>query len=95
MCIRDRHDPVVCTGKKLTAVTDTGISVEDLTTGEKKEIPADTVVLALGTHSQEAMGEAFVSAGLNAVLVGSAETPGRIAGAIRDGFEKAWVFDTV
>ena len=89
------HDPVVCTGKKLTAVTDTGISVEDLTTGEKKEIPADTVVLALGTHSQEAMGEAFVSAGLNAVLVGSAETPGRIAGAIRDGFEKAWVFDTV
>ena len=31
---------------------------------------------------------------INAVLVGSADAPGRIAGAIRDGFEKAWVFET-
>ena len=35
----------------------------------------------------------FEAAGLPTVLVGSAETPGRIAGAIRGGFEKAWVFD--
>ena len=57
------------------------------------EIAADTVVLAMGTHSQEAMEASYRAAGLNAILVGSAEMPGRIAGATRDGFEKAWGFE--
>lgn len=35
-------------------VTDTGVTVEDMATGETKTIAADTVVLAMGTHSQEA-----------------------------------------
>lgn len=86
------HDPVVLTRHKLTAVTDSGVTVEDLAAGESKAIAADTVVLALGTHNQEAMAEQFEAAGLTTILVGSAETPGRIAGATRDGFEKAWVF---
>ena len=89
------YDPEVYTSHKLTAVTDDGVTVEDTATGETKTIAADTVVLAMGTHSQEAMEASFRKAGLNAILVGSAETPGRIAGAIRDGFEKAWVFETV
>ena len=42
--------------------------------------------------SQEALAEQFEAAGLPTFLVGSAETPGRIAGAVRSGFEKAWVF---
>ena len=52
-------------------------------------------LLALRTRaglSQEALAEQFEAAGLPTFLVGSAETPGRIAGAIRSGFEKAWVF---
>ena len=86
------HDPTVLTSHKLTAVTDGGITVEDLATGESKSVAADTVVLALGTHNQEALAEQFEAAGLPTFLVGSAETPGRIAGAVRSGFEKAWVF---
>ena len=89
------HNPTVLTGHKLTSVTAAGVTVENLATGESMAVEADTVVLALGTHSQEPMEEAFRAVGLNAVLVGSAGTPGRIAGAIRDGFEKAWVFETV
>ena len=89
------YNPEVYTGHKLTAVTDTGVTVEDTATGETKAIAADTVVLAMGTHSQEALEASFREAGLNAILVGSAGTPGRIAGAIRDGFEKAWGFETV
>ena len=87
------HSPEVLTSHQLTAVTDSGVEVKDLTTGESKAISADTVILALGTHDQQAMLDAYEQAGLNAVLVGSAEVPGRIAGAIRGGFEKAWVFD--
>ena len=86
------HDPVVLTSHKLTAVTDSGVTVEDLASGESKAVNADTVVLALGTHNQEALAEQFEAAGLSTFLVGSAETPGRIAGAVRSGFEKAWVF---
>ena len=70
-----------------------GVTVEDMATGETKTIAADTVVLAMGTHSQEAMEASYRAAGLNAILVGSAEMPGRIAGATRDGFEKAWGFE--
>ena len=51
------------------------------------------MVLALGTRNQAPLAAEFEAAGLPAVLVGSAETPGRIAGAIRGGFEKAWTFD--
>lgn len=86
------HDPTVLTSHKLTAVTDGGVTVEDLATGESKAVAADTVVLALGTHNQEALAEQFEAVGLPTFLVGSAETPGRIAGAVRSGFEKAWVF---
>ena len=87
------YDPAVYTSHRLTAVTDTGVTVEDMATGETKTIAADTVVLAMGTHSQEAMEASYRAAGLNAILVGSAEMPGRIAGATRDGFEKAWGFE--
>ena len=67
--------------------------MKDLTTGETKTVSAGTVVLALGTRNQAPLAAEFEAAGLPTVLVGSAETPGRIAGAIRGGFEKAWTFD--
>lgn len=87
------HNPTVLTSHQLTAVTGNGAEVKDLATGEVRNIAADTVVLALGTRNQEPLAEEFERAGLTVYLVGSAETPGRIAGAIRGGFEKAWVFD--
>lgn len=87
------HAPTILTSCQLTAVTGGGAEVKDLSTGEVRTLAADTVVLALGTRNQEDMAEAFEKAGLPTVLVGSAEVPGRIAGAIRGGFEKAWVFE--
>jgi pyruvate/2-oxoglutarate dehydrogenase complex dihydrolipoamide dehydrogenase (E3) component len=88
------RDPVILPGHQLAAVTESGVEVRELATGEMKSIAADTVILSLGTHDQQAMLAAYEEAGLNAVLVGSADAPGRIAGAIRGGFEKAWVFET-
>lgn len=72
------YDPEVYTSHRLTAVTDTGVTVEDMATGETKTIAADTVVLAMGTHSQETMEASYRAAGLNAILVGSAEVPGAL-----------------
>lgn len=87
------HHPTVLTSHKLTAVDDGGAVVENMATGQTEHIDAGTVILALGTHNQEALAQGFEKAGLQTFLVGSAETPGRIAGAIRSGFEKAWVFE--
>lgn len=87
------YAPEVLLNHKLTAVTDSGVEVQELASGETKAINADTVILALGTHNQSAMLEAYEQAGLRTVLVGSAAVPGRIAGAVRGGFEQAWVFD--
>ena len=87
------HAPTILTGHRLTAVTDDGAEVEEVASGQRKRLSAKTVVLALGTRNQAPLAAAFEAAGLPTVLVGSAETPGRIAGAIRGGFEKAWTFD--
>ena len=87
------HGPTILTSHQLIAVADGGAEVKDLTTGQTKTVAADTVVLALGTRNQAPLAAEFEAAGLPTVLVGSAETPGRIAGAIRGGFEKAWTFD--
>ena len=88
------YEPVILPGHQLLAVTETGVEVRELATGESKAISAETVILSLGTRDQQAMLAEYEAAGLNAVLVGSADAPGRIAGAIRGGFEKAWVFET-
>ena len=88
------YEPVILPGHQLLAVTETGVEVKELATGESKAISAETVILSLGTRDQQAMLAEYEAAGLNAVLVGSADVPGRIAGAIRGGFEKAWVFET-
>ena len=87
------HSPAILTSHQLTAVTDSGAEVKDLTSGETKTVSAGTVVLALGTRNQAPLAAEFEAAGIPTVLVGSAGTPGRIAGAIRGGFEQAWIFD--
>ena len=85
-------EPTILPGHQLLTVTEAGVEVKELATGEVKTIAAETVILSLGTRDQQPMLAAYEAAGLDAVLVGSADAPGRIAGAIRDGFEKAWVF---
>ena len=89
MCSSD----LVLTSHMLNAVEDGGAEVQNLANGEVTHLAADTVILALGTRSQEALAEEFEAAGLRTVLVGSAETPGRIAGATRSGFLKGWLFE--
>jgi 2-enoate reductase len=42
------HGATVLTNTRLAAITDEGAEVEDVATGEKRTLAADTVVLALG-----------------------------------------------
>ena len=87
------HAPVILTSHRLESVEDGGVILEDLASGEKKRLNAGTVVLALGTRPQPELTESFRSLGVPVIPVGSCDIPGRIAGATKSGFERAWAFD--
>lgn len=76
---------------RLDTVTETGVALTNLTTGNAVELTADTVILALGSRPQEAFTASFT--GLQTVAIGSAAKSGRIVDAIQDGFFKAWAFE--
>ena len=56
-------------------------------------IPADSVVLALGVRPRSALAESFESCCPQVHIVGDARRGGRIATAVREGFEAAYIFE--
>ena len=56
-------------------------------------LPADSVVLALGVRPRSALAESFESCCPQVHIVGDARKGGRIATAVREGFEAAYVFE--
>ena len=68
--------------------------MKDTKGGEETNIPADTVILAMGVRSYrpelDTLREAF---GDNLILVGDACKPGQIYDALHSGHDKAFVFD--
>ena len=78
----------VMTGTKLTEVTDEGAMVE-CADGEKKLIPADTVVSALGFRPVLNLRDQIKELGLPVCEVGDATGAGTIMKAIWDAYEAA------
>ncbi len=78
----------VMTGTKLIEVTDEGAMVERAD-GEKKLIPADTVVSALGFRPVENIKDQIKELGLPVCEVGDATGAGTIMKAIWDAYEAA------
>ncbi|MCP4753573.1 MAG: FAD-dependent oxidoreductase, partial [Proteobacteria bacterium] len=75
------------TGAKLLEITDDSVIVQ---TGDRKEIiPADTVVLAIGAKSNNALSVEAKKSGIELVTIGDAKEPRKISEAIREGFEEA------
>ncbi|ORU00208.1 NADH:flavin oxidoreductase/NADH oxidase [Anaerovibrio sp. JC8] len=86
------HKPAVYAGHKLLFIDGNNITVENMSSGEKIQIEADSVVLALGVRPRkkifDELKEAFPEAEIRAV--GDARRGGRIGDAIRDGFEAGY-----
>ena len=61
------------------------------------EVPADSVVLAMGVRPRhkmlEAFQEVFRDTGVPVIAAGDNRKAGRIATAVREGFETAWTLD--
>ena len=88
-----KHGGAIAKGMQLVAVTETGVTVKDVKTGEEADIPADTVVLAMGVRSNRPDIEAFRKAyGDRLILVGDAAKPGQIYDALHSAHDRAFVY---
>jgi 2,4-dienoyl-CoA reductase-like NADH-dependent reductase (Old Yellow Enzyme family)/thioredoxin reductase len=84
--------PAVYVGHKLLAVEPGCIRLERVNTGEIVTVEVQSVVLALGVRSRTALVEQFEAAFPRVAAIGDAYRGGRIATAVRQGFEAAYVF---
>ena len=83
----------VLTGKALTEVTDNAVVVKDTKTEEITEIPADTVILAMGVRPVRPELEGFREAfGDSLILVGDADRTGQIYDALHTAYDRAFVY---
>lgn len=84
------HKPEIYTGHRLTAVDGAHVTAEK--DGAPVSIPCDSVVLALGVSPRQETAAAFQAAFDKVRVVGDARRGGRIATAVREGFEAGYTF---
>ncbi|MBQ9327899.1 MAG: FAD-dependent oxidoreductase [Solobacterium sp.] len=83
----------IAKGKALVEVKDGAVVVKDTKTEELTELPADTVVLAMGVRSNRADFDALKEAyGDNLILAGDSARPGQIYDALHSAYDRAFVF---
>ena len=75
---------------KLCGINKASVTVEDVPTGEQKELPADMVILSMGIRPNVALKEALEEEGVNVITVGDCNALGRIPTNIRSGAEAAY-----
>ncbi len=74
--------------RKVVAVTESGVLVRN-PTGEEEVLPADTVVLAIGSRSRNELGKAVAGMLPEVFVIGDAAVPGKISRCISDAVELA------
>ena len=84
--------PEIYLGHALDAITERGVLVTDLRSGEKKELPADFVVLSLGVRPKDGPVREFAAAFDHVLSLGDCAQGGRIPHAVKDAYIKSLVF---
>ena len=87
------HHPDIHNGYGLTKIQEGSIEITHRDTKEVIEVPADTIILAIGIEPNLELLEPLEELQIPVITLGDANQPGRIVDAIRMGFEKAWVFE--
>ncbi len=88
-----RHNPVFITSHKLVEIREGEIVLEHVKSGSRAIRQVDQVVLSVGARSEDTLAAELK--GLKArfprvLVIGDAREPGRIANAVKDGFDIAW-----
>jgi 2,4-dienoyl-CoA reductase (NADPH2) len=74
-------------GTKVVEITDDAVIAEEA--GIRKSIPADTVVIAVGSRSVRDLDESLRDSGIQTILIGDAKQARKLTEAIREGFDEA------
>ena len=86
------YDPHLYPGHELVSIQDGSVTVKELATDKQFDIEADTVVMAAGIKPRADVVESFREAFDKVLVAGDARKGGRIATAVREGFEAGWIF---
>jgi 2,4-dienoyl-CoA reductase (NADPH2) len=78
-------DVTMMPGTKLVEITDEAVVVQ--AGDERQAIPADTVILALGARSNNALAGEARELGIDTIVIGDAKAPRKITDAVFEGFE--------
>lgn len=84
------YNPTIITGHKLVEIRPGSIALEHVKTKGRIERQADQVVLAVGVKCNDALAQELMHYFPKLAIIGDAYEVGRIAHAIRDGFDTAW-----
>ena len=74
-------------GARLLEIKDDAVVVE--TEKGQESIPADTVIMAVGSRSVNDLAAAVMTEGVKVIALGDAKEPRKLTEAIREGFEEA------
>lgn len=80
-------------GHKLTAITDTGITVQKMEDGSSMDMEFDSVLLAMGIAPQMSYAEEFAANFENAYIMGDTVQSATALEAIKAANDYAWVFE--
>ncbi|MBQ6582453.1 MAG: FAD-dependent oxidoreductase [Mogibacterium sp.] len=87
------HKPDLYPAHRLESIQPGSVKIRSMETKESLDVEADTVVLAMGVRPRTALADAFRDAFANVSVAGDARQGGRIADAVRQGFEAAYIFE--
>ena len=86
------YDPHLYPGHALVSIQDGSVTVKELAADKQFDIETDTVIMAAGIKPRADVVEAFREAFDKVLVAGDARKGGRIATAVREGFEAGWIF---
>lgn len=81
------------TGCKIVEVSSDGAVVEPSEGGERRLIPADTVVMSIGMKPNPSLSKELTEKGIRTFEIGSGKRPGSIFEAVHDAFEVVYHLD--
>ena len=85
----ERYKPRYYVGHKLEEIKKRAILIREMKTGKLIEQPAERLVLALGSRSENELAEALRKRFERVFVIGDAARIGRIVNAVHDGFNAA------
>jgi 2,4-dienoyl-CoA reductase-like NADH-dependent reductase (Old Yellow Enzyme family)/thioredoxin reductase len=86
-----KHNTNILTSHKLIKINEHSVDLINLNTDEIVNIEVDKVILSLGIKSNNSLVQVLEEYFDKVRVIGDASAPGRIAEAIRQGFEKVYI----